>query len=560
MNQSSDNPQNGNDLRRRAEEIFKTRGVRPAKLPSLEGLAQDEMQALIHELQVHQIELEMQNEELQQAQEKLAAAHDRYFDLFDLAPVGYFLLDEEGIILDVNLSGTNLLGVQRSQLLGKPLSRFIYEEDQDSYFLQRRKAYQTQTRVACELRLLRSGGAWFYAHMEYAQAADSSGQVRQLRLIVSDISQRVLLEQSLVKNEAILSAAERIARVGGWEWDIEKDDVSLSKGLQRIYGCEKGSYSMKDFLLLIHPEDQTAAREALEKASSGDSPFNFEHRILRQNSHEERYIQVSGEVIFDKTSKPVKLYCASQDVTNLKMNERSLKTYAAHLETLNRDLESFTHIVSHDLQAPLRKIIQFGKIVKTQLSAQTNDTVLEYIERMQGAAARMQLLISDLLKYSQITKGIRSFKEVDLKEIVLEVLDDLELQVKNSGAQVEVGELPVLSAEPVLMRQVFQNLIVNALKFHLPETAPVVKIESEQLSQHMVQIRVIDQGIGFDEQFLERIFKPFERLHGVDEYEGSGIGLSICRKIVERHSGSITARSEPGKGTTFIVNLPVQQG
>jgi signal transduction histidine kinase len=171
----------------------------------------------------------------------------------------------------------------------------------------------------------------------------------------------------------------------------------------------------------------------------------------------------------------------------------------------------------------------------------------------------MQTLISDLLRYSQVTNGILSLEDVNLNEIVLEVLDDLEPLVQTSCAQVDVGELPVLTAEPTLMRQLFQNLIGNALKFHPPEKAPVVKIESGRLSPQMVQIRVQDQGIGFDEQYLEKIFRPFERLHGTNEYEGSGIGLAICRKIVERHSGSITAQSEPRKGTTFTVTLPIKQ-
>lgn len=554
-----DRSQDSIDLRRRAEEILKARVSRGGKQDSAEDLAQDEMQALIHELQVHQIELEMQNEELQQAQERLAAAHDRYFDLFDLAPVGYFMLDEEGIILDVNLEGSKLLEVQRDQLLGKPLSHFVYEQDQDSYFIHRRQAYQTQARVECELRLLRASSPLFYARLEYTQAADPSGQACQLRLIVSDISERVLLEQSLVKNEKILSAAERIAHLGGWEWNIEKDEVVFSQELQHIYGCETSSYSMKDFILLAHPEDRSAKKEALEKAISGVTPFNFEHRILTQNNDVERYIQVSGEVIFDKTGKPLKVYGASQDVTELKINERSLKNHAAHLEILNRDLESYSYIASHDLQAPLRKIIQFGDFVKRHLPVQTEEEVLKNIERMQNAAARMQLLVSDLLAYSRIPNGLVSYQDVNLNRIVMEVLDNLESMINSSQAQVEVGELPVVNAEPTLMQQLFQNLIGNALKFHQPEKAPVVKIESRYLSPQMVQISVVDQGIGFDEQYLERIFRPFERLHGVSLYEGSGIGLAICRKIVERHSGSITARSEPGKGATFIVDLPVQQ-
>ncbi|RPI84653.1 MAG: PAS domain-containing sensor histidine kinase [Chloroflexi bacterium] len=555
MNKNPDESKNGSELRRRAEELLKVKGTIGGDFAGFEGMSM-EVQSLVHELQVHQVELEMQNEELLQAQEQLAAARDRYFDLFDLAPVGYFMLSEDGTIWEANLAGANLLGIHRSQLLGKAFSHFVVEQDQDIFFLCRRKASQTHTRVEDDLRLLRTGGSIFYAHLDLDPTTRHDAQAR---LIVSDVTQRVLLEQSLVKDKVILSAAERLAFLGGWEWDIEKDEVSLSDELQRIYECEKSSYSFKDFLLLAHPEDRAVKIAALEKALSGDAWFNFEHRILRQKDNVERYIKVSGEVIFDKTGKPLKVYGASQDVTELRENERSLKSHTTRLEALTRDLESFTYVASHDLQAPLRKILKFGELIKTNLPLETDEIVCDYIGRMQKAAARMQSLISDLLNYSQIPNGIRSYKNVNMNHVVQNVLDDLELQIKSSKAQVDVCDLPVLSADPTLMQQLFQNLISNAIKFHEPGKAPVVKIESRYLTPQMVEIQVIDEGIGFDEKHLERIFRPFVRLHGNSTFDGTGIGLSICHKIVERHSGSITAHSKPGKGTTFIIKLPVQQ-
>ena len=564
MSQDPNNHKDKSELRRRAEESLHAKGFLQGESPSQGEMAAEELLHLIHELQVHQIELEMQNEELHQAQEELAEARDRYFDLFDLAPVGYFMLDEDAVILDVNLAGAELLGVKRSELNGKTLTSFIYEQDQDIFYLLRKQVFRTHGQADGELRLVRTGGNLFYAQLKFAQVKEQSDRAGQLRLILRDITDRVLIEQQLVKNVAILSGAARIAHLGGWEWDIERDEVTLSEELQHIYGCEKGCYSMADFLLLAHPADRAAKREAIEKALAGDGSLSFEYRILRKNDQVERYLLASGEVVFNQTEKqqngkPVKIYGASQDVTELKISERNLKSYAARLEALNRDLESFSYIASHDLQAPLRKILQFGELVKTHTSLQVDEEVKEYIDRMQRAAVRMQSLISDLLAYSRVTNNLLSYRVIDLNQIVREVLDDLEAQIQASGAQVEVGDLPSLSAEPILMRQLFQNLIGNALKFHAPGKSPVVKIEAAFPTLKWVEIRVIDQGIGFDEQNLNKIFLPFERLHNRSEYEGSGIGLAICRKIVERHSGSITARSKAGEGATFIVALPVQQ-
>ena len=226
----------------------------------------------------------------------------------------------------------------------------------------------------------------------------------------------------------------------------------------------------------------------------------------------------------------------------------------------NEELQQFAFIASHDLQEPLRKITAFGDRLKATCQDALTDKGEDYLHRMQNAAERMQVLIEDLLTLSRITTRAQPFVEVSLSQVTQEVLSDLEIRITQSKARIEIGELPIIKADPLQMRQLLQNLISNALKFH-DEKEPLLiriyskKITNQQLNSEFCQIIVEDNGIGFDEKYLDRIFSVFQRLHGRTEYEGTGMGLAICRKIVERHQGSITAKSEPGKGALFIVTI-----
>ncbi|HEY9872530.1 MAG TPA: PAS domain S-box protein, partial [Candidatus Obscuribacterales bacterium] len=236
----------------------------------------------------------------------------------------------------------------------------------------------------------------------------------------------------------------------------------------------------------------------------------------------------------------------------------------------NEELQQFAYIASHDLQEPLRKIQAFGDRLKTKYKDVLTDQGCDYLERMQNAAQRMQVLINDLLALSRVTRKAQSFNPVNLAQQVQEVLFDLEVRIQQTGGRVEVGELPTLNAEPLQMRQLLQNLIGNSLKFHREEEPPVIKIYSQIIKTQeqqlpgispatdICQIFVEDNGIGFEEKYLDRIFNLFQRLHTRSEYEGSGMGLAICRKIAEHHGGSITAKSTPGQGTTFIITLPIK--
>ncbi|HEY9614120.1 PAS domain S-box protein [Allocoleopsis sp.] len=237
----------------------------------------------------------------------------------------------------------------------------------------------------------------------------------------------------------------------------------------------------------------------------------------------------------------------------------------------NAELQEFAYVASHDLQEPLRKIQAFGDRLRVKYSEVLTEQGCDYLIRMQNAAERMQALINDLLTLSRVTTRAQPFAPTKLTQVVKDVLSDLEVRIQQTGGRIEVGELPTLEADPIQMRQLLQNLIGNALKFHRQEEPPVIKIHSRWLPDgerpptegmnrvERCQILVEDNGIGFHEKYLDRIFNAFQRLHGRSEYEGTGMGLAICRKIAERHNGNITAQSITGYGATFIVTLPLQQ-
>lgn len=294
--------------------------------------------------------------------------------------------------------------------------------------------------------------------------------------------------------------------------------------------------------------------------------FEVEHNF-QQLGH--KTMLLNARRILVQGSQPEMILLAIDDITARKQTEDALKLFTIRLERSNRELQDFASVASHDLQEPLRKIQAFGDLLQQECGSLLPETGQHYLRRMQSAASRMQTLINDLLAFSRITTKAQPYVRVNLQSVLQEVLADLEVHLQQTQAQVEVGSLPEIDADPLQMRQLLQNLISNALKFHQPDRPPQIRIEARQLPPAIpdqpqshsprCQILVQDQGIGFDEKYLDRIFTVFQRLHYRNEYEGTGVGLAICRKIAERHGGEITATSQPGVGSTFIVTLPMQQ-
>lgn len=247
-----------------------------------------------------------------------------------------------------------------------------------------------------------------------------------------------------------------------------------------------------------------------------------------------------------------------------KQAEEQLVLFNQKLQQSNRELQEFAYVASHDLQEPLRKVQAFADRLAKKYSDNLEGEGLDYLERMRNAASRMQTLIQDLLTFSRVATKVQPFERINLDTITREVLSDLEIKIEETGATIEINDLPTIDADPLQMRQLFQNIIGNALKFRRADTAPVIKISARQLTagknkNQFCKLFIQDNGIGFDEKYTNKIFTVFQRLHGRAEYEGSGVGLAVCRKIVERHNGTIEAKSAPGEGATFIITLPVKQ-
>ena len=252
------------------------------------------------------------------------------------------------------------------------------------------------------------------------------------------------------------------------------------------------------------------------------------------------------------------------DVTN---EERALEQVARSnqmLERSNGELQNFAYVASHDLQEPLRKIEAFGD----RLSKKYNDLLPEdgqmYMDRIQNASGRMRQLINDLLSFSRVTSNAKAFQSVNLNEVLTGVESDIQMRLEESHGVIKSSELPVIDADPVQMRQLFQNLLSNSLKFVREGVSPVVEVTSRIITQDkgqgdLLELRFADNGIGFDNSYKDQIFAIFQRLHGRMEFEGTGIGLSTCRKIVDRHCGTIDADGVEGQGATFIVQLPIKQ-
>jgi PAS domain S-box-containing protein len=309
-------------------------------------------------------------------------------------------------------------------------------------------------------------------------------------------------------------------------------------------------------------------------ADPGASPVPSEpvahvapNSILVRRDGFEIPIEDSIATIHDRDNGAAGAVIVFRDVSLARASRLKLRAVTDELERSNRELDGFATIASHDLQEPLRKIQAFGDRLAEHSAGALDEDAQDYLRRMRNAAARMQTLINDLLEYSQVTIRAQPLQAVDLGRVVSEVLSDLDERIRASHGTVHVGPLPTILAGPLQMRQLFQNLIANALKFHPANAAPVVHIEaisrgdlrgskSRRGRSPVWEIRVRDNGIGFDAVYAEKIFAPFQRLHGRQAFEGTGMGLAICRRIVAHLGGTIAATSEPGSGATFLITLP----
>jgi PAS domain S-box-containing protein len=400
----------------------------------------------------------------------------------------------------------------------------------------------------------------------YLRGQDELAQLAQT--INGTLDRLHQVQQALQSSEERYALAVVGANDGIWDWNLLNGDVYFSPRWQKIlgYGETEFQQSLETWFRHQHPQDLSDFKEAIESHLQGHSPYlEHEHRMIRKDGTE-CWVMCRGSAVRDSEGTPYRMAGSLTDISDRKAAAQRLARQTEELARSNQELEQFAYIASHDLQEPLRKIEAFGDRLKRKYDKTLDEQGHDYLARMQNAAGRMRTLIQDLLAFSRVTTQSRGFASLSLSTLLQEVLSDLEVRIQETGAQVTVGPMPTLEADALQMRQLFQNLIGNALKFQPPGVSPMISIrcsgenlsKSEQ-TQSFCCIAVSDNGIGFEEKYLDRIFKVFQRLHGRNEYEGTGIGLAVCAKIVERHGGQLTAQSAPGEGATFIVSLPLQQ-
>jgi two-component system, LuxR family, sensor kinase FixL len=394
-----------------------------------------------------------------------------------------------------------------------------------------------------------------YAEPQY----DAMGALIGLIVAGIDITERKQIENQLRYQALIVENVHDAVIAVTPNGDI----TSWNKEAEQLWGWKASEVLGKRVTEVITLETTSEAFQSAQKQWEEGS-LSVEGILQHDRSHNEFYIDATIAPLKDASGATRGFVAAVRDVTGRVKAEAALQTYTEKLAQSNQELENFAFIASHDLQEPLRKVRLFSNYLVESAASKLDEEELEFLHRMDRAAARMSALIENLLTYSRLDSQERKFKLVPLSEAAAEALSNLEVRIERSRATIEVGDLPVIQADPLQMRQLLQNLIGNAIKFCPPGVAPRVKVSSRLLPAtreqgERVEISVQDWGIGFDESMLDHLFKPFTRLVGRSQYEGSGIGLAICRKICERHGGSVTASSQKGKGSTFIVTLPVTQ-
>ena len=394
-------------------------------------------------------------------------------------------------------------------------------------------------------------------HLNFSEKLVVSDRVDELDAIavgINTMSEALELHlQQLKESEAKLNDAQRLAQIGSWEWNIVDNTIKWSDELYRVYGLSREIFeaNYENYLKSIHPDDREYVNGIVQKAYQDHQPLDFNHRIILPDG-DERTLHGKGEVYLNNEGNIIRMMGTAQDVTERIKAEKKLNEYNIELERKNKEIEQFAYAASHDLQEPLRSISNFSKLLAGKLDKYADEEMNEYMSLVSGGASRMSNLIFDLLEYSRVGKDMAK-RTTDCDKLVHEIFTDLAAIIEESGAQIHVEKLPVIKCYD--LKSVFQNLILNAIKFKKKGVPPVVNISATDTGTEFL-FTVKDNGIGIEKEYYDRIFIIFQRLHLRTEYAGTGVGLSLSKKIIEMHGGKIWVESAFGKGSTFYFTLP----
>jgi len=419
------------------------------------------------------------------------------------------------------------------------------------------KAYEAAVMLPRE-----NGLEMVYVDFVYEGFKEADGSISGIMVVATDVTDQMIARKKIEEAEEKARLAIESADLGPYEVNLITDDIQSSDRFNEIWGIE-ADVKRKSLIDSIHPDDrEIRAKAHAESLITGN--LDYETRIIKEDQTQS-WVKIKGKVLYSEEGKPLTLIGVIQDITEQKefaeqltkqVNERTLE-----LQRSNDDLLQFAHVASHDLKEPVRKIKIFSNMLEQEFSEKLPDRAKAYLTKVQNSTDRMFSMIEGVLAYSAVTSSDRPINSIDLNEVMENIESDLEILIQKKEAVIKRETLPIIEGASVLIYQLFYNLINNALKFAKTEGQSVIKIESELVGddKNIAKIIISDNGIGLDPLYIHKIFDVFSRLNAKDEYEGTGLGLALCKKIVQRHHGSIEATGVKGESATFTIHLPVKQ-
>jgi len=496
--------------------------------------------------------------------EALRESEERYRTLIELSPEP-IAVHHQGKVVYANPACATMVGARTPQdLIGKPILQFVHPDDHDLVRERvRRMLAYGETGSLKEERFLALDG--HVINVAVVAAPITFENLPAVMVLFQDITERKQAEEALHESEEKFRMLIHSSRDGILLNDEEGAILEWNSGMEGITGIPKedavgctliqvASRLLMDGVTIEDMEHRILAKIAeLNQPVTYSSEIPYVEATIQHLDGSPRFIQAQS---FRFTSRGRVLYGAViRDVTEGKRAELTLKEYANRLKQSNEDLERFAYISSHDLQEPLRAIVSYTQLLERRYKDNLDRDADEYLHYIVDGGKRMQDLIHDLLEFSRVNTKGGKFRTIEANAVVEDTLAALLPQTQAAGVTIIVDPLPAVMADPVQLRQVFQNLISNALKFRKPDVPVEIHISAEQLKDK-VEFSVADNGIGIEPQYFEKIFVIFQRLHAMDKYEGTGIGLAIVKRIIDRHGGRIWVESEPGKGSTFHFTIP----
>ncbi|MGE5351818.1 MAG: PAS domain S-box protein [Acidobacteriota bacterium] len=494
-------------------------------------------------------------------EENLRQSEESFRLLADSLPQIIWSTDPDGWIFYYNKKWTEFSGLSLEESQGWKWMDLVHPEDQQRTkelwlnSLSKGQAYEVEHR----LRQKDGEYCWFLSRGIPMKEGDkilkwfgASTNINEQKITQQELQSAL---SKLRESETNLLNAQKLAHMGSFYIDVLNNKVEWSEEVYRIFEMDTGqpALSINEWMEHLHPADREIVLNAIEKASKGRTAMTAEYRIFTAKNRI-RHIATISEPVSDSSGDLVKVFGTIIDITDRKLAQARLEKTLKELERSNVELEQFAYVASHDLQEPLRMMHSYAELLEKRYKGKLDESADDFLHFITGGAKRMQQLINDLLQYSRVTTRGKPFESVGSMEVLSNVLDNLQISIEESGAKITSDSLPVVRADKTQLVQLFQNLLSNSIKF-CDNRLPEIHIGLAENEYEWI-FSVKDNGIGIDPEFFDRVFIIFQRLHDREKYPGTGIGLAVCKKIVERHQGRIWVESEKGKGTTFYFTLP----